>query len=98
MNLFFEKGQTRNWLYIAIMGTMWFGGVALYGTAVMNLGKLGTPIGWPGIQSMAVLSGNVVGILSGEWKGTGKKPLTTMVIGLMLLVVGILVISWVGSL
>jgi len=80
------------------MGIMWFGGVALYGTAVMNLGKLGASIGWPVIQSMAVLSGNVVGIFSGEWKGAGRRPFTTMLLGLTLLVVGILVISRAGSL
>ena len=97
-SLFQEKGLTKNWLYTAIMGLMWFGGVALYGSAVMNMGKLGASIGWPVIQSMAVLSGNVVGIFSGEWKGTGKKPLGIMLVGLMLLVVGISVISWASSL
>ncbi len=86
-------GLLKNWFYTAIMGFMWFGGVALFGIAVMNLGKLGASIGWPVIQSMAVLSGNVVGIISGEWKGSGRKPLATMLIGLLLLVVGILVIS-----
>ena len=80
------------------MGLMWFGGVALYGTAVMNMGKLGASIGWPVIQSMAVLGGNVVGIFAGEWKGSGRKPLTTMAFSLFLLVVGISVISWAGSL
>jgi L-rhamnose-H+ transport protein len=95
----FQQGGTRKyWIFTAIMGAMWFGGVALYGTAVMNLGKLGASIGWPLIQSMAVLSGNVVGIFSGEWKGAGRKPFVTMLLGLALLVVGILVISWAGSL
>lgn len=95
----FHEGETwKNWVFTAIMGAMWFGGVALYGTAVMNLGRLGASIGWPVIQSMAVLSGNVIGIFAGEWQGTGKKPFMTMLFGLMLLVVGISVISWAGSL
>lgn len=98
VNLFTKSGLSKNWGYTAIMGLMWFGGVALYGIAVMNLGKLGASIGWPVIQSMAVLSGNAVGIVSGEWKGTGKKPLVTMLLGLMFLVVGIFVISWAGTL
>ena len=79
------------------MGVMWFGGIALYGTAVMNLGNLGASIGWPIIQSMAILSGNIVGVFSGEWKGSGKKPLLTMLFGLLFLVIGISVISYAGT-
>ncbi len=92
-----ENKLKKNWFYTSIMGLMWFGGVALYGIAVMNLGKLGASIGWPLIQSMAVLSGNVIGIFSGEWSGTGKNPFAIMLVGLMLLVVGISVISLAGS-
>jgi L-rhamnose-H+ transport protein len=96
--LFKERTTNANWMLTFIMGFMWFTGVALYGTAVMNLGKLGASIGWPLIQSMAVLSGNLAGLFSGEWKGTGRKPLTIMVFGLLLLVIGISVVSWAGSL
>jgi L-rhamnose-H+ transport protein len=73
-------------------------GLFLSLVAGVLLGKLGASIGWPVIQSMAVLGGNVVGIFSGEWKGAGRKPFVTMLFGLTLLVVGILVISRAGSL
>ena len=96
-NLFKKSGTNKYWVFTFIMGIMWFGGIALYGTAVMNLGNLGASIGWPIIQSMAILSGNVVGVFSGEWKGSGKKPLQTMFVGLLLLVIGISVISYAGS-
>lgn len=95
--LFIKPGAGIFWFLTFLMGIMWFGGVALYGTAVTQLGKLGASIGWPVIQSMAVASGNVAGIISGEWKGTGKLPLTIMIIGLVLLFVGISVISRVIS-
>jgi len=96
--LFTQKGTSINWIHTAIMGTMWFGGVALFGMAVMNLGKLGPSIGWPVIQSMAVISGNVLGIATGEWKGSGKKPLQIMLSGLILLLVGIAIIGWSSTL
>ncbi|MBV5343428.1 rhamnose/proton symporter RhaT, partial [bacterium] len=96
-NLYKKIGTNKYWIFTFIMGVMWFGGIALYGTAVMNLGNLGASIGWPIIQSMAILSGNVVGVFSGEWKGSGKKPLRTMFLGLLLLVIGISVISYAGS-
>ncbi|HPI72545.1 MAG TPA: L-rhamnose/proton symporter RhaT [bacterium] len=59
----------------------------------MNLGHLDISIGWPAIQSTAVLSGNVVDLVVGEWKGATGKPSTLMLVGLLLLVVGIAVIE-----
>lgn len=96
--LFKNVSQSLNWGMAFLMSLMWFGGVALYGMAVMNLGKFGASIGWPLIQSMAVASGNVVGIISGEWKGTGKVPLNIMLVGLFFLFAGMAIIGWAGTL
>ncbi|HUW20840.1 MAG TPA: L-rhamnose/proton symporter RhaT [Sedimentisphaerales bacterium] len=96
--LFTHKESKMNWLHTFLMGIMWFAGVAIYGMAVSKLGRLGPSIGWPVIQSMAVASGNVWGIVTGEWKGTGKAPLRTMIAGLLLLFAGIVVIGWSSTL
>ncbi|MEI6143661.1 MAG: L-rhamnose/proton symporter RhaT [Mariniphaga sp.] len=92
-SLFKLNGKGSYWILTFGMGLMWFGGVALYGSSVMNLGKLGASIGWPLAQSMAVVSGSLMGIITGEWKGTGRKPLIIMISGLFFLLIGILVIS-----
>jgi len=96
--LFLQKDSNINWLHTFLMGIMWFGGVAIYGMAVANLGRLGPSIGWPVIQSMAVASGNLWGIVTGEWKGTGKVPLRIMIVGLLLLFTGIGIIGWSSTL
>lgn len=98
LRLFTEKGSNINWLHTFVMGIMWFGGVAIYGMAVSKLGRLGPSIGWPVIQSMAVASGNIWGIVTGEWKGTGKMPISIMTVGLILLFVGIGIIGWSSTL
>lgn len=87
-----QKGSAAM-LYSFSMALMWYSGVALYGSAVMNLGKLGASIGWPLIQSTAIASGNIAGIVTGEWKGTGKKPLATMVLGILTLIIGMIAIA-----
>lgn len=94
---FIRKGTKMAWFFTLIMGLTWFGGVALYGTAVMNLGELGASVGWPLIQSMAVVGGSVVGIITCEWKGTGRQPLIIMLSGLAFLVIGIVIISSAGK-
>lgn len=96
--LFLRKGSNINWLHTFLMGIMWFGGVAIYGMAVSNLGRLGPSIGWPVIQSMAVASGNLWGIVTGEWEGTGKAPISIMIVGLLLLFTGIGIIGWSSTL
>jgi L-rhamnose-H+ transport protein len=96
--LFLGNKNNMAWVFTLLMGIMWFGGVALYGTAVMSLGKLGPAIGWPLIQSMAVISGSIAGIILGEWKNSGRKPLTIMVAGLLLMTIGIVVVSRAGVL
>ncbi len=95
---FFMKLSGINWVYTFFMGIMWFGGVALYGMAVSKLGKSGASIGWPIIQSMAVASGNVWGIITGEWRGTGRKPLRLMIAGLLFLFIGIVIVGFSGTL
>jgi L-rhamnose-H+ transport protein len=95
---FTQNGSQMAWIFTLIMALMWFGGVALYGTAVMNLGKLGASIGWPLIQSMAVAGGSAVGIITREWKGTGRQPLTIMLTGLACLMIGIVIVSKAGTL
>ncbi len=97
-SLFIKNRAKINWVYATSMGIMWFCGVALFGMGVMNLGKLGPSIGWPVIQSMAVVSGNVWGIVTGEWKDSGKKPLQIMLVGLLFLFIGIIIIGWSSTL
>jgi L-rhamnose-H+ transport protein len=98
LRLFTQNDSGVNWLHTFLMGTMWFGGVAIYGMAVSNLGHLGASIGWPIIQSMAVASGNFWGIVTGEWKGTGKAPIRIMLTGLLFLFVGISLVGWSSTL
>lgn len=97
-NLFFTSGTRMNWIFTLIMGLMWYGGVAIYGMSVSKLGALGASIGWPIIQSMAVGSGNFWGIVTGEWKGSGKSAVTYMTIGLSLLFAGIIIVGYSATL
>jgi hypothetical protein len=45
----------------------------------------------------SVLTGNLLGAASGEWKGIGTKPKLTMMAGIALLVVAIAVLGYSAS-
>lgn len=98
IKLFFSRGTGVNWALTLGMGVMWYAGVTIYGMSVSKLGILGASIGWPVIQSMAVGSGNFWGIVTGEWKGSGKAPLRLMITGLLVLVVGIVIVGIAATL
>jgi len=76
------------YLITFIMAGVWLGGLALFGMATANMGKLGPSIGWAIINAMAIFSGNVLGLLGGEWKGVSKKTLCVMTAGLVCLLAG----------
>ncbi len=96
-SLFFSKQSGKGWYITLIMGVLWFGGVLLYGVSVNKLGTLGSSIGWPVIQSVSIGSANLLGILSGEFKGA-KKSLKMVYISLLCLIIGICCIGYAGSL
>ncbi len=68
----------KYWLLAGIMGALWAGGIVLYGLGVAYMGRFGAYAGWPLLLIAAISASNVSGVIIGEWKGTGGKPLAVM--------------------
>ena len=56
-----------------MMGVLWMGSVAAYGTATTLLGMLGASIGWSIYQISMILTANISGWIAGEWKGVSSR-------------------------
>jgi L-rhamnose-H+ transport protein len=69
----------------SIMGILWMGSVAIYGTATTFLGLLGASVGWSIYQICIILTANISGWLAGEWKGAGLRLRVVLWGGLLLL-------------
>lgn len=69
----------------SIMGILWMGSVAIYGTATTFLGLLGASVGWSIFQICIILTANISGWLSGEWKGASLQLRVVLWGGLLLL-------------
>jgi L-rhamnose-H+ transport protein len=90
----FGLTATRSyWGLAAVMAFFWFGSTVMYGVATVKLGELGTVLGWPLFMSLIVITASVWGVLTGEWKNTGKQPLRIMSVGVAVLVLAIFVLS-----
>jgi L-rhamnose-H+ transport protein len=68
-----------------IMGALWMGSVAAYGTATTLLGVLGASIGWSIYQICIILTANISGWIAGEWKGVSQRSKVALWGGLFLL-------------
>ncbi|MCU1305093.1 MAG: RhaT l-rhamnose-proton symport 2 [Candidatus Sulfotelmatobacter sp.] len=89
-------GTWYYWVAAASMGLLWFGSIILYSISTIKLGDLGTSIGWPLFLASIVVASTFFGVLTGEWKRTGTRPLRFMIVGVGFLVVAIAVLSYAG--
>jgi L-rhamnose-H+ transport protein len=77
-----------------IMGLLWMGSVAIYGTATTLLGVLGASIGWSIYQICIIVMANVSGWIAGEWKGVGQGSKINLWSGLLLLAFATVAITY----
>jgi L-rhamnose-H+ transport protein len=75
------------------MAILWFFSTALYGVATTRLGELGVAVGWPVFMSLIVVTAGILGMLTGEWRNSGKLPLSLQVVGMLLLVMAVITLS-----
>lgn len=77
------------WLLILLMGVMYTGSTVMWGMsgAPSMLGVLGPSVGWALFIGGLVVSSNVGGFATGEWKGAGSKATRLMVSGILVMVV-----------
>ena len=69
----------------ALMGIFWMGAMSVYGVAAVYLGALGLSVGWGLFQIFNIMSANVSGVLTGEWRTAPPSALRTLYGGLALL-------------
>jgi L-rhamnose-H+ transport protein len=81
------------WVMAALMGMLWYGSLVLYAISASRMGELGTSIGWPLFLSSIVVASTTAGVLSGEWAGSGWRPLGFMSAGVLCLLAAIGILS-----
>ena len=81
----------------AAMAILWSGSNFFYGAGARKMGELGLVFGWPIFMAAIVLTANVWGFLTGEWRSAGRRAIAWASAGSMLLVAGIWIIAWAGG-
>jgi L-rhamnose-H+ transport protein len=86
-------GTASYWILALVMAIFWFGSTLLYGVSAGKLGNLGPILGWPLFMSLIVIVASLLGIATGEWKNTGKRPVRIQLIGVGFLVAAVFVLA-----
>ncbi len=71
--------------YPVLGGSVWMIAIAVYSSATVFLGILGVSVGWAVFQITLILSGNLAGIWTGEWRSTSKSTFNANLAGVAVL-------------
>ena len=84
-----------NYIFAALAGTTWFLQFFFYGMGESKLGN--GPSSWILHMSFIILVANMWGLVLKEWKGVGKKTITTIILGIITIIVSVLIVGYGNS-
>ncbi len=85
-----------NYIFAALAGTTWFLQFFFYGMGESKLGN--GPSSWILHMAFIILVANMWGLVLKEWKGVNKKTITTIVIGIIVILSSVLLVGYGNSL
>ncbi|MBN1568201.1 MAG: rhamnose/proton symporter RhaT [Acidobacteria bacterium] len=86
-----------NLVFAAIAGAIWCSQFICFKTGEPKMGPT-SYIGWAVLMASQILFSQLLGLVLGEWKGTGKKTRWMLASGLLLLIASAIIAGIAGSL
>jgi len=86
---FGDAHTKRYFVFGALMGALWISGFVFYGVGARWLGELGPSLGWAILMGSIVLVANLLGVLTGEWRGAPRSAIQRLRWGILLLLLAI---------
>jgi hypothetical protein len=88
----------REFLLAIIIGVNFSLAVALMGKGMLLLGALGASVGWGIQQAMQMTGGQLLGFVSGEWRGVEGTPRLRMYLAIALLIAAGVILAYGNTL
>jgi len=86
----------KNYIFSALAGTTWFLQFFFYGMGESKLGN--GPSSWILHMAFIILTANMWGLVLKEWKGVNKKTATTIILGIITIILSVLLVGYGNSL
>ena len=96
----YTKSRPRCWpnlIFAALAGAIWCCQFIAFKTGGAAMGSMDY-IGWAVLMAAAILFSSLIGLASGEWKGTSGRTRGLLVFGLLLLFASAAIAGYSGSL
>jgi L-rhamnose-H+ transport protein len=90
---FSRSGTGKYWITGLAMGVLWSGGIVIYGMGTTMIGELGAYLGFPVLMIVSIVTGNLFGFLTGEWKAASAHSRQLIYTAIAILVFAILIIG-----
>jgi L-rhamnose-H+ transport protein len=75
------------------MSVLYTGSISVYGLGASRMGEMGAIIGFPMYMSVMIVTGNVAGLVTGEWKGSPRSAYRYGLLGVLALIGSIIIIA-----
>lgn len=85
----------KNYSFSALAGSLWYGQFFLYGMGESKMGRFSFA-SWSILMASSIIFSTFWGIYRKEWKGSGKRVSTILIIGLIVLVMSTFIIGLAG--
>jgi L-rhamnose-H+ transport protein len=85
-----------NYVFAALAGTTWFLQFFFYGMGESKLGN--GPSSWILHMAFIILTANAWGLILKEWAGVSKRTKTTVIVGIITIIVSVLLVGYGNSL
>jgi L-rhamnose-H+ transport protein len=82
------------WLLAIAMGLLWAGGIVVYGLGASMQGAYGPVFAFPVMLIVSILTGNLTGVLLGEWRGVATQAKRTMQLGVVIMFAAIVILGY----
>ena len=89
----FAGGGPREALNPILGGALWMGAIAIYSSGATIMGVFGFSVGWALFQISMILTGNVAGLLTGEWRQMPARISRANIVGVAVLFLAVILIG-----
>ncbi|MBU3745214.1 MAG: hypothetical protein FGM61_11845 [Sediminibacterium sp.] len=82
----------KNYIFSTLAGTTWFLQFFFYGMGESKLGN--GPSSWILHMAFIILIANMWGLILKEWAGVSKKTISTIIIGILIIILSVLLVGY----
>jgi L-rhamnose-H+ transport protein len=82
-----QNSSITYWLMALFMGTAWGMCLVFYGIGIDKMGPYGAYTGYPIFLGSMIVTGNLAGLIRGEWSGTSYQSRRMLAVGIIVLVI-----------